>query len=403
MRFLFFENFIISISAIFENKVRSFLTALGIIIGVYSVTMMGTLIAGLDKTFEGSMSFLGKDVLYISRWEWFGDMEWWEVRNRPRIRPEYVEKVKDKSQYALAVAPVMQRGASLSYNENETRTQIFGTNVDYMETISTNIAEGRFFTNSEDRLGKRVTIIGDGIKKAFFGDVNPIGKYIKIDNMKFKVIGVLEEQAKFLGLFSTDKQAVLPFGAYKRIFSKRGFMRLSIKVPQDRLDESVDEIRFIMRNMRGLKPNQKDDFAINQTKAFEKQYLALKIAIGGTGTFITLLSLIVGGIGVMNIMFVSVKERTKEIGVRKAIGATKTMIRSQFLMEAITICSLAGLVGLSLAYISSLLLNKVFPSTLDLGLAIFAILMSMIVGIISGLIPSIKASNLDPIDALRYE
>ena len=403
MRFLFFENFIISISAIFENKVRSFLTALGIIIGVYSVTMMGTLIAGLDKTFEGSMSFLGKDVLYISRWEWFGDMEWWEVRNRPRIRPEYVEKVKDKSQYALAVAPVMQRGASLSYNENETRTQIFGTNVDYMETISTNIAEGRFFTNSEDRLGKRVTIIGDGIKKAFFGDVSPIGKYIKIDNMKFKVIGVLEEQAKFLGLFSTDKQAVLPFGAYKRIFSKRGFMRLSIKVPQDKLDESVDEIRFIMRNMRGLKPNQKDDFAINQTKAFEKQYLALKIAIGGTGTFITLLSLIVGGIGVMNIMFVSVKERTKEIGVRKAIGATKTMIRSQFLMEAITICSLAGLVGLSLAYISSLLLDKIFPSTLDLGLAIFAILMSMIVGIISGLIPSIKASNLDPIDALRYE
>ena len=403
MRFLFFENFIISISAIFENKVRSFLTALGIIIGVYSVTMMGTLIAGLDKTFEGSMSFLGKDVLYISRWEWFGDMEWWEVRNRPRIRPEYVEKVKDKSQYALAVAPVMQRGASLSYNENETRTQIFGTNVDYMETISTNIAEGRFFTNSEDRLGKRVTIIGDGIKKAFFGDVNPIGKYIKIDNMKFKVIGVLEEQAKFLGLFSTDKQAVLPFGAYKRIFSKRGFMRLSIKVPQDKLDESVDEIRFIMRNMRGLKPNQKDDFAINQTKAFEKQYLALKIAIGGTGTFITLLSLIVGGIGVMNIMFVSVKERTKEIGVRKAIGATKTMIRSQFLMEAITICSLAGLVGLSLAYVSSFLLNKIFPSTLDLGLAIFAILMSMIVGIISGLIPSFKASNLDPIDALRYE
>ena len=241
MRFLFFENFIISISAIFENKVRSFLTALGIIIGVYSVTMMGTLIAGLDKTCEGSMSFLVKDILYISRWEWFGDMEWWEVRNRPRIRPEYVEKVKDKSQYALAVAPVMQRGASLSYNENETRTQIFGTNVDYMETISTNIAEGRFFTNSEDRSGKRVTIIGDGIKKAFFGDVNPIGKYIKIDNIKFKVIGVLEEQAKFLGLFSTDKQAVLPFGAYKRIFSKRGFMRLSIKVPQDKLDESVDD------------------------------------------------------------------------------------------------------------------------------------------------------------------
>ena len=403
MFLLFFENFMISIFAIFANKVRSILTALGIIIGVLSVTMMGTLISGLDKTFEGSMSWLGKDILYISRWEWFGDMEWWEVRNRPRIRPDYVDKVRERSKYALAVAPVMQRGASLSFKDKEIRTQIFGTNEDYMQTISTNIVNGRFFTKSEDRSGMRVTVIGSGIKKAFFGDQDPIGKYIKIDNMKFRVIGVLEEQAKFLGLFSTDKQAILPIGAYKRIFSKRGFMRLSVKVPEDKIEEAVDEINFVMRHIRGLKPNQENDFAINQTKAFEKQYNTLKIAIGGTGTFITLLSLIVGGIGVMNIMFVSVKERTREIGVRKAIGATRGMIMSQFLMEAITICFLAGLIGLFFAYIGSFFLNKIFPSTLDLGLAIFAILMSMFVGVLSGFIPSYRAANLDPIDSLRYE
>ncbi len=403
MFLLFIENFMISLSAIFANKTRSILTALGIIIGVLSVTMMGTLISGLDKTFEGSMSWLGKDVLYISRWEWFGDMEWWEVRNRPRIRPEYVDKVKERSQYALAVAPVMQRGASLSYNDKETRTQIFGTNEDYMETISTNIKKGRFFTKSEDKSGMRVTVIGDGIKKAFFGDREAIGKYIKIDNMKFRVIGVLEEQAKFLGLFSTDKQAILPFGAYKRIFSKRGFMRLSIKVPEDKIEEAVDEMSFVMRHIRGLKPNQDNDFAINQTKAFEKQYKTLKIAIGGTGTFITLLSLIVGGIGVMNIMFVSVKERTREIGVRKAIGATKGMIMSQFLMEAVTICLLAGFIGLLFAYLGSFFLNKIFPSNLDLSLAIFSILISMVVGVISGIIPSYRAAKLDPIDSLRYE
>ena len=403
MRFLFFENFIISISAIFENKVRSFLTALGIIIGVYSVTMMGTLIAGLDKTFEGSMSFLGKDVLYISRWEWFGDMEWWEVRNRPRMRTEYVQKVKQRSKYALAVAPVMQRGASLSYGEKETRTEIFGTNEDYMKTITANIVEGRFFSQNEDRSGSRVTIIGFGIKEAFFGEKDPIGKYIKIDNEKFRVIGVLEKQGKFLGLFSTDKQAILPIGAYNRVFSKRGWMRLSVKIPEGKIEEGLDEIYSVMRHIRGLKPNQKNDFAINQTKAFEKNYNMLKIAIGGTGTFITLLSLIVGGIGVMNIMFVSVKERTREIGVRKAIGATKGMILGQFLMEAISICLIAGLLGLMISYVFSILLNQVFQSTLDMRLAGFSIFISILVGVISGIIPSYRAANLDPIDSLRYE
>jgi len=403
MILLFLENFFISLSAVFANKTRSILTALGIIIGVVSVTMMGTLISGLDKTFESSMSWLGKDILYVSRYEWFGDMEWWEVRNRPRIRPEYVDKVKERSKYALAVAPVMQRGANLSRGEKKTRTEIFGTNEDYMETITTNIVQGRFFSKNEDRSGARVTVIGNGIKEAFFGAQDPIGKYIKIDNIKFRVIGVLEKQGKFLGLFSVDKQAILPIGAYNRIFSKRGWMRLSIKIPEDKIEEGLDEISSVMRHIRGLKPNQKNDFAINQTKAFEKNYNTLKLAIGGTGTFITLLSLVVGGIGVMNIMFVSVKERTREIGVRKAIGATKGMILGQFLMEAVSICLIAGLIGLSISYILSILLNKIFPSNLDIGLAIFSILMSILVGVISGFIPSYRAANLDPIDSLRYE
>lgn len=403
MILLFLENFKISLSAVFANKIRSILTALGIIIGILSVTLMGTLISGLDRSFESSMSWLGKDILYVSRYEWFSDMDWWEVRNRPKMLPEYVGKIKERSNYAMAVAPVMQRGASLSYEDKETRTEIFGTNEEYMATISTDIEHGRFFTRNEDRSGSRVVVIGNGISEAFFGDQDPIGQYIKIDKMKFRVIGVLEKQGKFLGLFSVDKQAILPFGAYKRIFSRRGWMRLSVKVPPDKLEEGLDEITSVMRHIRGLRPNEKNDFAINQTKAFEKQYTTLKIAIGGTGLFITLLSLVVGGIGIMNIMFVSVKERTREIGVRKAIGATSAMIMGQFLMESVTICLFAGSIGIFLAYIISYFINMFFPSTLPFGLSIAAMLMSMIVGVVSGLIPSYRAAKLDPIDSLRYE
>ena len=400
---MFFESLRISISSIYLNKLRSSLTALGIIIGVLSVTVMGTLISGLDRSFENSMSWLGKDILYISRWEWFSDMEWWEVRNRPRMKLSYEDKIREMSDYALAVSPVMQRGASLSFGDKNTQTQIFGTNVDYMETVNEDIKVGRFFTENEERSGSRVTIIGSGIQDAFFEYQNPIGKYIKIDGIKFRVIGVLEKQGKFLGLFSVDNQAILPLGAYTRLFSKRGFMRLSVKVNEQKIDDAKSELQAVMRRIRGLKPGEKDDFAINQTKAFETQYNTLKYAIGGTGLFITILSLIVGGIGIMNIMFVSVKERTREIGVRKAIGATPNMILTQFLFEAITICVIGGLIGLALAFGVSFFINKIFPSTLPLWLSISSIIMSIFVGVISGIVPSYQAAQLDPIEALRYE
>jgi len=400
---MFVESLRISISSIYMNKLRSSLTALGIIIGVLSVTVMGTLISGLDRSFENSMSWLGKDILYISRWEWFSDMEWWEVRNRPRMKLSYEDKIREMSDYALAVSPVMQRGASLSFGDKNTQTQIFGTNVDYMETVNEDIKVGRFFTENEERSGSRVTIIGSGIQDAFFEYQNPIGKYIKIDGLKFRVIGVLEKQGKFLGLFSVDNQAILPLGAYTRLFSKRGFMRLSVKVNEQKIDDAKSELQAVMRRIRGLKPGEKDDFAINQTKAFETQYNTLKYAIGGTGLFITILSLIVGGIGIMNIMFVSVKERTREIGVRKAIGATPNMILTQFLFEAITICVIGGLIGLTLAFGVSFFINKIFPSTLPLWLSISSIIMSIFVGVISGIVPSYQAAQLDPIEALRYE
>lgn len=401
---LLLENVWIALQSIFSNKTRGFLTALGIVIGILAVTLMGTLISGLDGSFERSMSFLGKDILYISKHEWFGDQDWWETRGRPDIKPEYVEKLKLYSDKVLAAAPSVSRGFEVSRGkENTLRCEVMGTTPEYMQTSSITIEKGRFFTPGEERSGIRSVVIGYDIAENLFGKDDPIGEKLRVGNIDFRVIGLIAKQGKFLGLFSMDNRVIVPFATYQRLFSRRGWLQISVKVPEESISESREEIRGVMRRIRGLRPAEDDDFAVNQQEAFQKQYNSIKYAIGGTGIFITVLSLVVGGIGIMNIMFVSVKERTREIGVRKAIGANKTAILTQFLLEAIFICMLGGLTGIGLAFGISLLIGQFFPSTMPVGLALGALFLSMSIGVISGLVPSYQAAKMDPIEALRYE
>ena len=402
---LFWENFRISLGSIFANKTRSILTALGIVIGVLSVTLMGTLISGLDKTFEKSMAGFRSDVLLLSRMEWFsGDTDWWEMRNRPRIKEDYGQKLLARSQFVEAVAPVSERGGSIIRDDRRIDSRFFGTTTSYLATnSSTEIEQGRFFTDGENRSGARVLVIGGDVADALFPNEDPLDKYVKIGNYKFRVIGILKKMGKFMGMFSMDNQATMPMGTYKRLYARRGWMTLRVKVNTKDVETAKGDVRGIIRNIRRLKPTEKDNFGINQSSTLEAQYKAIKLAIGGTGIFITALSLVVGGIGIMNIMFVSVKERTREIGVRKALGATKNMILGQFLMEAIMICLIAGLFGMGIAYGLSIIINNFFPSSMPMGLAVGAIMLSVIIGVISGLVPSYRAARLDPIDALRYE
>ena len=402
---LFWENFRISLGSIFANKTRSILTALGIVIGVLSVTLMGTLISGLDKTFEKSMAGFRSDVLLLSRMEWFsGDTDWWEMRNRPRMKEDYGQKLLARSQFVEAVAPVSERGGSIIRDDRRIDSRFFGTTTSYLATnSSTEIEQGRFFTDGENRSGARVLVIGGDVADALFPNEDPLDKYVKIGNYKFRVIGILKKMGKFMGMFSMDNQATMPMGTYKRLYARRGWMTLRVKVNTTDVETAKGDVRGIIRNIRRLKPTEKDNFGINQSSTLEAQYKAIKLAIGGTGIFITALSLIVGGIGIMNIMFVSVKERTREIGVRKALGATKNMILGQFLMEAIMICLIAGLFGMGIAYGLSIIINNFLPSSMPMGLAVGAIILSVIIGVISGLVPSYRAARLDPIDALRYE
>ena len=401
---LFFENFHISLTAVLANKMRSLLTALGVVIGILAVTLMGTLISGLDRSFEQSMEFLGKDVLYIRKFEWFGDKEWWEMRNRPNIKIKHADLLRDRSQYAKYVAPVSEWYTSVKRGDDDiSGVRVTGTTNEYALISTAEIDKGRFFSNSESRSGSRVAVIGKDIKDALFENEQAIGNKIRIGNYTFRVIGEVEKQGKFLGMFSMDKQIIIPLGTHQRLFTRRGWTGINVKVAESDLNDATEELTAMMRQLRHIRPSKENNFALNRQDPFKEQYGMIKLAIGGTGLFITILSLVVGGIGIANIMFVTVKERTREIGVRKALGATPKMILAQFLMESVTICLFGGLLGMGLAWGGSFIIDQYFPSDMPLGLAMTALGLSTVVGVISGLAPSYKAAKLDPIDALRYE
>ena len=401
---LFFENFHISLTAVLANKMRSLLTALGVVIGILAVTLMGTLISGLDHSFEKSMEFLGKDVLYIRKFEWFGDKEWWEMKNRPNIDLKHADIIRDRSQYARNVAPISEWYTSVKRDDDDiSGVRVTGTTNEYALISTAEIDKGRFFSNSESHSGSRVAVIGKDIKDALFENEQAIGNKIRIGNYTFRVIGEVEKQGKFLGMFSMDKQIIIPLGTHQRLFTRRGWTGINVKVAESDLNDATEELTAMMRQLRHIRPSKENNFALNRQDPFKEQYGMIKLAIGGTGLFITILSLVVGGIGIANIMFVTVKERTREIGVRKALGATPKMILAQFLMESVTICLFGGLLGMGLAWGGSFIIDQYFPSDMPLGLAMTALGLSTIVGVISGLAPSYKAAKLDPIDALRYE
>ncbi len=402
------EGLIIALRAIISNKIRAILTMLGIFIGVAVVITMSTAIKGIDNSFQSGISSLGTDVLYVDKWAWFTNQEWWKIRNRKNITIDEYSEFKELVKLPVAVAPVTNTIQTVKYNERRVdNVFVNGSNADYIKTTNFTFAQGRFYSEIESNAARQVAIIGSEIAKKLFPNIDPIGRIIKIGGFNYKVIGVLAEQGSFiLGPWNPDNQVYIPIETIFKNFFNRSFKTITINVRANgpaMIDETKAEIEGVMRKVRGLTYDQENDFSINQQEGLQQSYDSVVGVIQIAGLFITGLSLFVGAIGIMNIMFVSVKERTKEIGLRKAIGAKRRTILSQFLLESSAICLVGGLAGLIAAVIISLLINQYVPTSIQIDSVLLGISVSLLTGVISGFAPAYTAAKMDPVEALRYE
>lgn len=395
----------ISWGAIRANKMRSVLTTLGIVIGVVTVTLMGTAITGLDRAFLKNISVIGADVLYVDRFDWFSNSheDWLRMQKRRRITETHATALREQLQMARAVAPVAEAQAPVRYQRRgSSSVHVIGTTDQYAFTSSAGVALGRFLSPGEAAGGRPVCVIGCDVATNLFRRAPALGNRILIGGSSFEVIGVLEKQGSFMGLFSLDNQVIIPLAQFSAVLWNNPDCGIQVKVKElEQLEDAREELRSAMRRVRRLEPRDPDDFAINQQDQFVKMFHKVGGTIAAVGVFITGLSLFVGGIGIMNIMFVSVAERTREIGIRKAIGAKRRTILLQFLIEAASICLLGGLIGLAIAWPLTLLVQKVLPATLSLFVVSIAIVVSLVTGVLSGFFPAWRAARMNPVDALR--
>ncbi len=411
MRFIrqILESFRFAWQALRSNLLRTMLSLLGVTIGIFAIIAVFTVVDSMERNIRTSLAFIGDKVVYVDKWPWEfgGDYQWWKYFQRPEPSlPEY-RYLSGRLENAQAVVAFdFKSRVTVKHRNNSMTALIQGTTLDYNKVTEVPIAQGRYFTQQEIDVARNVTIIGADIGDNLFPGEDPTGKTFKLNGLNFVIIGVQERKGESLLNVggNPDVKCLIPIGAFAKMFhSVNPGVTIAVKGYDDDegLLELESEIRGLMRTRRGLRPTQTDNFAINRPEAAAKAIAGIFAVLTLAGWVIGGFSILIGGFGIANIMFVSVKERTNIIGIQKSLGAKNYFILFQFLFEAVLLSLVGGLAGIFLVYLLSFMPLGSIDLQLTAGNIILGLGVSSVIGILSGIIPAFSAARLDPVIAIR--
>ena len=402
------ESYIFAVHELMVNKTRTILTLLGITIGIFSIISVLTVFDSLERSMRKGIDSLGSNVLFVQKWPWSmgGDYAWWKYYKRPEPSLDDLKEIQRRSVASEGAAMMVGTQRNVQYLSNTIESvNVLAVTYDFSRIMSLEIANGRYFTPLESASGKNVIILGSEIAENLFNFLDPIGRKVKVFNQKLEVIGVTKKEGEDLFGNSGDKQVIIPMNYARTVLDIRNMDPTILVRAREYVtnDELRDELTGILRSVHKLKPSAENDFAINETNIITQGFDQLFGVIALVGWIIGGFSLIVGGFGIANIMFVSVRERTNIIGIQKSLGAKNFFVLIQFLFEAVFLSLLGGLVGLLLVFAGTFLGSSIlgFEIVLTMNKIIIGVGTSFFIGVVAGYIPALMASRLDPVEAMR--
>jgi putative ABC transport system permease protein len=409
---LFKEGFIFAVNSVIVNKLRTFLSLFGITIGIFSIISVFTVLDWMEKAIRDSISTLGDNVLYVQKFPWSFDqnLAWWDIIKWPAVADLDYNAILDKSTKTESVSLMAYQAEKIRYKKNvASDIAVAAVTADFENVRSFEISKGRYFSPFETSSGKNVAIIGAEIADKLFEKADPIGKEIVIAGFKTQVIGLFKKEGKGgISDSGMDEIVLVPMNYGKSFINMHNRFietQLMIKAkPGVSVDELSDETTMILRAARRLQPEEINNFSVNKASLLSQGFDAVFAGINIGGWIIGGFAILVGGFGIANIMFVSVRERTNQIGIQKALGAKRFFILNQFLVESVLLSVIGGLLGVLLVFITTLVVNYLFEINIYLTIAnvFLAIFISGIIGIIAGYAPAYAASKMNPVEAIGF-